>query len=72
MNAVLRISLSSTILWLVFMFNSKAWLFGCSAARFWLLIRLRILLLYEKQRSILIHAHPNGFDFAVGRLLAFY
>ena len=76
MNAALRISLSSTILWLVFMFNPKVGLFGCSAVRFWLLIRLfirlRLLLLYEVQRSILIHAHPNGFGFSVSRFLAFF
>ena len=34
MNAALRISLSSTILWLVFMVNAKVGLFGCSAAGF--------------------------------------
>ena len=76
MNAALRISLSSTILWLVFMFNPKVGLFGCSAARFRflisLLIPLRLLLLHEIQRAILIHAHPNGFDLAVSRLLSFH
>ena len=34
MNATLRISLSSTILWLVFMVNAKVGIFGCSAADF--------------------------------------
>ena len=34
MNAPLRISLSSTILWLVFMVNAKVGLFCCSAAGF--------------------------------------
>ena len=68
MNAALRISLSSTILWLVFMFNPKVGLFGCSAARFRLFIRF----IYEKQRAILIHAHPNGFGLALGSGLASY
>ena len=68
MNAALRISLSSTILWLVFMFNAKVGLFGCSAARFRLFIRF----IYEIQRAILIHAHPNGFGLAIGRGLACY
>ena len=72
MNAALRISLSSIIFWLVFMFIAKVGLFGCSAARFWLLIRLWLLLLYEVQRAILIHAHPNGFGFAIGCGLASY
>ena len=68
MNAVLRISLSSTILWLVFVFNAEVGLFGCSAARFRLFIRF----IYEKQRAILIHAHPNGFGLALGCGLARY
>ena len=68
MNAALRISLSSTILWLVFMFNPEVGLFGCSVVRFRLFIRL----FYEKQRSILIHAHPNGFGLAIGCGFACY
>ena len=68
MNAALRISLSSTILWLVFMFNPKVGLFGCSAARFRLFIRL----FYEKQRAIFGHDHPNCGRFAVSSLAVFY
>ena len=50
------------------MFNAEVGLFGCSAARFRLFIRL----IYKVQRAILAHDHPNCGRFAVSSLAVFY